>query len=257
MALNPKTANVPSETTVKVGRKASAASINDTLTTLGHVENRRMGIYSCQPPLASFDGTNEWETDVLSGSFYKTHGWLYSGSYVVATSQLNARWCSTFPDLGAKQTTIQYHAEVRFNGSVNLASPVSAPVQLTQSYCDNSSTSIGGDLTQDTSGSFRIKPWAGTVNRTIYDPMTYASLYNDAGPMQFTTRDLKSVNAWLTQEERLATVFFSGSSQPSEIEKYRGFEAGEFYLNVEPSVAAYDNALIYIPQFTAYPRKGE
>lgn len=257
MGLNPKTANIPSVTTVKVGRKASAASINDTLTTLAHVENRRMGIYSCQPPLATFDGDNEWTTDVLSGSYYKTHGWVYSGSYEDVTEQMNARWCSTYPDLGAKDTTIQYRAEVRFNGSVPLASPVPAPVQLSQSYCDNTTTTIGTSLTQDTSGSFRVKPWAGTVNRTSYDPMTYASLYNDAGSMQFTTRDLKSVDLWLNDEERLNTVFFSGSAQPSESEADRAFVAGDIKLTPGSTVGLYSNALVYIPQFTAYPTSGE
>jgi hypothetical protein len=254
MSLNPKTANVPSVTTVKVGRKASAASINDTLTSLAHVENRRMGIYSCQPPLATFDGDNEWETGNLSGSYYKTHGWAYSGSYEDVTGQMNARWCSTYPDLGAKDTTIQMRVDVRFNGSVALAAPVSAPCQLTQSYCDNTTTAIGTSLTQDTSGSFRIKPWANAVNRVFYDPMTYASLYNDAGSLQFTTRDLKSVELWLQDEEPLTTVFFSAPSDPTETEANRAFEAGDIKLTPGSTVGLYDNALVYIPQFTAYPR---
>lgn len=254
MSLNPKTANVPSVTNVTIRRKASAASINDTLTSLAHVENRRMGIYSCQPPLASFDGNNEWESGNLSGSYYKTHGFVYSGSYEDVTQQMNVRWCSTYPDLGAKDTTIQYRADVRFNGSVNLSAPVSAPCQLSQSYCDNTTTTIGTSLTQNTSGSFNIKSWAGAVNRTSYDPMTYASIYNDAGPMQFTTRDLKSVDLWLRNQEPLTTVFFSGSAQPSESEADRAFVAGTAKLTPGSTAGLYDNALVYIPQFIVYPR---
>ena len=257
MALNPKTANVPSVTTVKVGRKASAASINDTLTTLAHVENRRMGVYSCQPPLATFDGDNEWETGDLSGSYYKTHGWAFSGSYEDAVDQINPRWCSTYPNLGSKDTTIQMRVDVRFNGSVMLAQPVSCPAQLTQSYCDNTTTAIGTSLTQDTSGSYRVKPWAGSINRAKYDPMTYASLYNDAGSLQFTTRDLRSVDLWLADEEPLTTVFFSGSADPSESEADRAFVAGDIKLTPGSTVGLYSNALVYIPQFTAYPNSGE
>ena len=254
MSLNPKSIISPSVTTVKVGRKASAASINDTLTTLAHIENRRMGIYSCQPPLASFDGNNEWETGNLSGSYYKTHGFVYSGSFDNAVDEINPRWCSTYPDLGAKETTIQMRVDIRYNGSINLVSPVNCPAQLSQSYCDNSSTALGTNLTQDTSGSFRIKPWSGFVNRTAYDPMTYASIYNDAGPLQFTTRDLKSVDLWLLDEEPLTTVFFSGTAQPTESETDRAFVAGDLKLSPGSTVGSYSNALVYISQFTAYPR---
>ena len=255
--INPKSTNVPSVTNVQVGRKASAASINDKLTTLAHVEGRRLGVFSCQPPCASFDGDNTWQTSALSGSFYKTHGWLTSGSYEDVTGDLQARWCSTFPDVGAQSTTIHTRCDIRFNGSVDLAEPVRVPAQVSQSYCDNTSTAIGGQLTADTSGSFNLRPWAGQVNNVAWDPMSYASLYPDAGPMQFTTRDLKSVNLWLRDTLPISTVFFSGSAKKTESETDRAFVAGEVSLHPGSTVGLYDNALGYISQFSAYPNVGD
>jgi len=255
--INPKSTNVPSVTNVEVGRKASAASINDKLTALAHVELRRLGVFSCQPPCASFDGTNEWQTGALSGSFYKTHGWLTSGSYEDVADDLQARWCSTYADVGARTTTLHVRTDIRFNGSVDLAEPVLVPAQVTASFCDNTSTTPGGSLQGDTSGSFNLRPWAAQVNNVSWDPMSYASLYPDAGPMQFTTRDLKSVNLWLRDTLPVSTIFFSGSAQPTESEADYAFVAGDVSLHPGTTVGLYDNALGYISQFCAYPNRGE